>query len=181
MPESKRPIGAYYTVRYHRPEVAELDIDIARHGHEGQVGTWLKQARPGDPVALWGPRMAYDPPMATTRLLLIGDETALPAVGAILEAGPVGERVDVIVELDLATVLALPRFNGLSVTRLDRTATGKSNLPAAVRAHRIATDTYAWGAGEFELMRQMKHYLRTCVSLPAEQVALVGYWRRETG
>lgn len=181
MPESERPIGAYYTVRHHRPDVAELDIDIVKHGHEGQVGSWLKQARPGDPVALWGPRMAYAPPSMTGHQLLVGDETALPAIGAILEAGPAGERVDVIVELDRATVLVLPHFEGLRITRLNRSIEGRSALPAAVRAHPIEADTYVWGAGESALMQELKHHLRTCIDMPAELVSMVGYWRREAG
>ena len=45
-------------LRHHRPQEAEIDIDIVRQGHEGQVGKWLRQAEPGDLVALLGPRMA---------------------------------------------------------------------------------------------------------------------------
>ncbi len=181
MPESERPIGAYYTVRHHRPDLAEIDIDIVQHGHEGQVGTWLKQASPGDPVALRGPRMAFDPPLETKRLLLIGDETALPAIGAILETRSTAERVDVIIELDRATVLALPHFERLRIRRLDRATEGRSKLPAAVRAHLTDRDTYAWGAGESELMQELRRYLRTCIGMPANQVSMVGYWRREAG
>ena len=52
MPERERPIGAYYTVRHYRANEAEIDVDIVRHGHDGQVGTWLRQVGPGNPVAL---------------------------------------------------------------------------------------------------------------------------------
>ena len=45
-------------LRHHRPQEAEIDIDIVRHGHEGQVGKLLRQVEPGDLVALLGPRMA---------------------------------------------------------------------------------------------------------------------------
>ena len=45
-------------LRHHRPQEAEIDIDIVRHGHEGQAGKLLRQAEPGDLVALLGPRMA---------------------------------------------------------------------------------------------------------------------------
>ena len=55
-----------------------------------------QRARPGDPVALWGPRTAYAPPAGTDWYLLVADETGLPAVAAILESlpeGTVGPRV----------------------------------------------------------------------------------------
>ncbi|MCY3569385.1 MAG: siderophore-interacting protein [Chloroflexi bacterium] len=178
MPESEQPIGAYYTVRHHRPDVTELDIDIVKHGHEGQVGTWLKQAGPGDPVALWGPRMAYAPPPSTQRQLLIGDETALPAIASILDAGPIGARVDAIVELDPDTVLDLPELRGLTINRLDGPEAHQSKLPAALRGWTLNEADYVWGAGEFDLMRELKSYLRDCLGMPAEQVSMVGYWRR---
>ena len=183
MPESERPIGAYYTVRHHRPDVAEIDIDIVRHGHEGQVGTWLRRARPGDPVALWGPRMAYAPLAQTEQLLLIGDETALPAIAAILEAleaGPGPELVRIIVELDRATVLPLNLRAGSTLTRLDKPSNGSSKLPAEIRSHQYLAHTYAWGAGEVDLMSQLRAYLRDCVGLRSEQVSMVGYWRRDS-
>ncbi len=178
MPESERPIGAYYTVRHHRPDVTELDIDIVRHGHEGQVGTWLKQAGPGDPVALWGPRMAYAPPPGTNRLVLIGDETALPAIASILDNGPIGARVDAIVELDPDTVLDLPELGGLTITRLDQPEANQSRLPAALREWTLTEHDYVWGAGEVDLMSELRSYLRECLGMPANQVSMVGYWRR---
>ena len=73
------------------------------------MGRWLKHAKPGDPVALWGPRMAYSPPPATQRQLLLGDETALPAIASILDAGPIATYVEAIVELDPKTILNLPK------------------------------------------------------------------------
>ena len=182
MPESERPLGAYYTVRHHRPDAAELDIDIVRHaheGHEGKVGRWLKHAKPGDPVALWGPRMAYSPPPATQRQLLLGDETALPAIASILDAGPIATYVEAIVELDPKTILNLPKVSALKVTRLDRPTANKSRLLAALRQRPLKQADYVWGAGEFELMRELRSYFRDSRKMPANQIAIVGYWRRD--
>ena len=178
MPVSERPIGAYYTVRHHRPDVAEVDIDIVRHGHEGQVGTWLKQAQPGAPVALWGPRMAYNPPPSTQRQLLVGDETALPAIASILDAGSIAASVNVLVELEPETVLDLPKLGGLSITRLDHPMDHESGLPDALREWAPEAEDYVWGAGEIELMSELRSYLRDCLTMPVDQVSMVGYWRR---
>lgn len=179
MPESERPIGAYYTVRHHRPDMAEVDIDIVRHGHEGQVGTWLKQARPGDSLALWGPRMAYRPPLSTQRQLLVGDETALPAIASILESGPIGASVEAIVEVNPDTVLDLPELSELTITRLDRPKASVSRLPAALKEWSLKEDDYVWGAGESDVVSEPRRYLRGCLGMPVNQVSIIGYWRRD--
>ena len=180
MPEAERPIGAYYTVRHYRPAEAEVDIEIVRHGHGGRVGAWLERAEPGDRVGLWGPRMVYDPPPGCGRLLLCGDETALPAIGAILESGPQAESVTVVVELDPHTVPPFEAGAELEVIRLDRAAGGSWQLPDAMRTQTLDADTYVWGAGEMKLMHALRRELREEAGLRAEQVALVGYWRHGT-
>ena len=180
MPEAERPNGAYYTVRHHRPDQSEIEIDIVKHGHAGQVGTWLRHARPGDPVALWGPRMAYDPPPATRQLLLFGDETALPAIASILASAPSAEFIQVIAELDRETVFNPGQRAGLTLTRLDRPANGSSDLPEVARQCRFLPDTYVWAAGEAEVMSELRTYLREGVSLRSEQASVVGYWRRSS-
>ena len=67
MAPDERPIGAYYTVRRWRPDVAELDMLFVLHGDEDTGRPDRRRrgppgARPGDPVALWGPRAAFEPP-----------------------------------------------------------------------------------------------------------------------
>lgn len=101
LPSSIRPIMRTYTVRAFRPTAAEVDIDIVLHGEgeadAGAVSAWAATAQPGDRVALlapdrpgagrmWGCEWAPQP--SASRLLLAGDETAVPAIGAIIESLP---------------------------------------------------------------------------------------------
>lgn len=101
MPNDIRPSMRTYTVRAHRPELGELDIDFVLHGiaggHSGPASTWAATARPGDRVGLVGPdrpgagRMwgcEWSPPASARSVLLAGDETAVPAMAAILESLP---------------------------------------------------------------------------------------------
>ncbi len=179
MPEAERPVGAYYTVREHRPDVAEIDIDVMLHEPAGVASSWAAEAKPGMPAALWGPRTAYHPPPEVRRQLLIGDETGLPAIAAILEAG--GPPARVIVELDERTALELPRVDDLKTTRIDRPAGepgGDPQLLEAVRALSDLSDAYVWGGGEFDSMGAIRRHLREERRLSATQVSLVGYWRR---
>ncbi len=112
MPPERRPTMRTYTVRTHRPEVAELDIDFVLHGaaggHGGPASAWAAKVRPGDTAALVGPdrpgsgRMwgcAWSPPETARRLIIAGDETAVPAVASIIEALPPQARGVVCVEV----------------------------------------------------------------------------------
>jgi NADPH-dependent ferric siderophore reductase len=99
MPEEQRPVIRTYTVRAVRPERAELDVDVVLHGvddgHAGPAASWAAAAVPGDRIVLLGPDrpgsgrpwgVEWAPPPAARTLLLAGDETAVPAVCAILES-----------------------------------------------------------------------------------------------
>src|SRR5690606_24134752 len=102
MPVEDQPVGAYYTLRRWRPEVAELDVRAVVHPAGEPVGpasAWVARAQPGDRVALWGPRTAYDPPAGTDHLVLVADDTGLPAVAGILAAMPEGTTATVLAEV----------------------------------------------------------------------------------
>jgi NADPH-dependent ferric siderophore reductase len=51
-----RPVGAFYTVRAWRPDGHQIDILCVLHGDAGPASARAARAKPGDPVALWGPR-----------------------------------------------------------------------------------------------------------------------------
>lgn len=101
LPERIRPVLRTYTVRAHRPERAELDVDFVLHGLDagtsGPASNWAATTVPGDRIGLLGPDRPgggrlwgceWAPPDSTSDLVLAGDETAVPAVAAILESLP---------------------------------------------------------------------------------------------
>jgi NADPH-dependent ferric siderophore reductase len=112
MADEVRPFLRTYTVRAARPDRAELDVDVVLHGvgdgHAGPAATWAAAAVPGDRLVLLGPdrpgrgRMwgvEWAPPATAHTLLLAADETAVPAVGAILEGLAPGRRVVALLEV----------------------------------------------------------------------------------
>jgi NADPH-dependent ferric siderophore reductase len=184
MPEEERPVGAYYTLRAWRPAEHELDILMVLHGDAGPASAWAMRAKPGDPVALWGPRTAYHPPADTDWWLLVADETGLPGVATILEQLPEGAVARVFAEVDNeAERQELPEGPGFEVTWLYREGAepgSTSLLPDAVRALEWPGGTpYAWGGAESRTITKVRKYVRQEVGLSRDAVSLVGYWRRE--
>jgi iron complex transport system ATP-binding protein len=105
-----------YTVRQARlaRPAPEIDIDFVLHGDGGPASTWATVARPGDRVTVLGPcagsegygGIEWQPPVATperpVRVLLAGDETAVPAISSVLETLPVGYHGHAVLEVPQA-------------------------------------------------------------------------------
>ncbi|MBY5161595.1 siderophore-interacting protein [Salsipaludibacter albus] len=128
MPDRRRNPLRTYTVRRVRPGM--VDVDVVAHGDSGPAGRWIEAARPGSPLVLVGPNAAHPgphggaefrPPPQHDALLLAGDETAVPAIAAILEGVPDDTRgvalLEVPVTADRLDLVAPP---GVTVTWLPR-------------------------------------------------------------
>ncbi|MGE0972111.1 siderophore-interacting protein [Klebsiella sp. WOUb02] len=74
--------GRAYTISHLNKQAQTLSLDIVRHS-DGAAMRWIKSARPGDIIRLAGPREGLAA-RGITSLLLFGDETAIPAICAIL-------------------------------------------------------------------------------------------------
>ncbi|MCY1356545.1 Vibriobactin utilization protein ViuB [compost metagenome] len=90
----RRPPMRTYTIRALRREALEVDVDFVLHGETGPASTWATHARPGDRLQMVAPDGEFPgtpggyewrPPAGIRHVLLIGDETALPAIAGILE------------------------------------------------------------------------------------------------
>lgn len=202
-PIEEQPVGAYYTLRAWRPEAQELDILCVLHDHDGgddhagpsgdgpaahpnhgAASRWAAVAAPGDPVALWGPRTAYEPPADTTHWVLVADETGLPAVAVILEQLPHGATAQVVAEVDVPEEQQdLPQRDGVEITwthRAGAPAGRTTNLVDAVRALPPFPDrTYVWGGGESKAMTAVRRHVRDERGLAREEASLVAYWRHQ--
>ncbi|MEO7428338.1 MAG: siderophore-interacting protein, partial [Acidimicrobiales bacterium] len=82
--DGTRPTIRTYTPRRHDPTHHELDIDIVLHEH-GAVPAWATAARAADPAGLSGPGRGYTIDPSATSFLLLGDESAIPAISQLLE------------------------------------------------------------------------------------------------
>jgi NADPH-dependent ferric siderophore reductase len=129
LPDERRNPIRTYTIRCARPELGELDVDFVAHGDSGPASRWIAAARVGDPIRLVAPDATsraesggweWNPGAART-LLIAGDETAVPAMGAILEQLPEDARGAVFLEVpDASDALDLAAPEGVEVRWLAR-------------------------------------------------------------
>ena len=176
-----RPAGAYYTIRRSRPD--ELDLWFVLHGDDGPLSAWAARAAPGDKLALWGPRIAFVPPSDTRKLLLVGDETALPAIAAIIEQAATSLPVSAVIEVaDKSREVDLPSRRALDVTWVHRGAaapgSGRSLYDAVEQAELNGDGLYVFGAAESRRIGEVRRMLKRDRGLTLEQMHLTGYWRR---
>ncbi|MCF6746293.1 siderophore-interacting protein [Blastococcus sp. KM273128] len=137
--ERRMPIRTY-TVRALRSEQREIDVDFVLHGATGPASAWAEQAGPGDEVVLVAPNARFPgetggyewhPPADASCLLIAGDETAVPAICAIVEGLPAGRRAKVLLEVPTAgDALNVAAPAGVEITWLPRwPADGSSAAP----------------------------------------------------
>ena len=124
--DGRRPLLRTLTPRNVDAAALELDVDIVLHGG-GAAETWATTARPGDPVAVSGPGRGYELDPDAPALLLAGDETALPAIGQLLEHVPAGLPVQVHVEVARPDA----RLDDLVPAARDRGAPALPGLPGS--------------------------------------------------
>ncbi|WP_436771520.1 siderophore-interacting protein [Yinghuangia sp. YIM S09857] len=179
MPRADWPVTRTYTVRHIDAEARELSIDFVYHGEEGLAGPWAANAKPGDRLLLLGPGGAYAPGTDADWHLFVGDESALPAIGASLARVPEGVPVRALIEVaspeeeqDLATP------GDARITWLHR-SDGAAPLPAALRALDFpAGRVQAFVHGEADTVKEMRRHLLDERGVAREDLSVSGYWRR---
>ncbi|MFT4136529.1 SIP domain-containing protein [Microbacterium sp.] len=180
------PAGAFtdtrtYTVRRWDEAAGEIDVDVVKHG-AGPATTWAYRCAPGDPIHIAGPKMAFGIPDVEW-MLVAGDETALPAIGRLLEELPAGRLVDVIVEVGAAEhVQELTTRADATITWLSRDGRPAGTTTLLFDALRAtpwrSDDVFAWVAGETLTLTPIRRWLRGDKQLAKERVEVCGYWRR---
>lgn len=221
MDPAERGVMRTYTVRDIRRDadgkVAELDIDFVLHleGGSGPAAEWAADAMVGDPMTLVGPCANWKQdilgiefaPGTADRLLLAGDETAIPAIAAILESLPAHVAGHAVLEvptssdfLDIATPaqveLRWHARNGRTHGELMEADVRNIIAPTACDLGEEPTEVdvdaeilwetpeaaptaglYAWIAGEASAIRSLRRYLVKDVGMDRGAVAFMGYWR----
>jgi NADPH-dependent ferric siderophore reductase len=174
-PDSRRT----YTVRDFDPAAGELTIDFVYHGDHGLAGPWAANAKPGDELTFSGPGGAYAPAPAADWHLLVGDESALPAISNALEALPAGVPARVFILVDgPAEEQKIDTDADARITWLHRES-GSGDLAAAVRGLEFLPGTvHAFVHGEAGFVAELRRHLRDERGIGKDLLSISGYWRR---
>jgi NADPH-dependent ferric siderophore reductase len=192
LPVAQQPVVRTYTVRRVDAQRGEIAIDFVVHGEHGVAGPWAAAAQPGQPAYLMGPSGAYAPDSAADWHLLAGDEAALPAIGAALEALPDNAIGKAFIEVggpdDEIPLTAPP---GVEVNWIyrggradlvpDEQAGDNAPLIAAVKeADWLPGQVQVFIHGEAQaVMHNLRRYIRKDRGVDAKWASSIsGYWRR---
>lgn len=177
-PREQWPVTRTYTVRSWDPHLREIALDFVVHGDEGLAGPWATRVQPGEVVRLLGPGGAYAPDPSADWHLLAGDESALPAIAASLEAMPDGARVHAFIEVpDIAEEQNIA--SDVAVVWLHRGVrpVGEALLEAVRALEFPEGRVHAFVHGEAGSVKELRRLLRVERQVPRDSLSISGYWR----
>jgi NADPH-dependent ferric siderophore reductase len=170
LPDGRRPLIRTFTPRHLRSDPLELDIEVVLHGDAGASG-WAAAAGTEDEAAVSGPGRGYEIDPGSDPLVLIGDETAIPAISQLIEWAtvPVVAHVEVArpdARLDLPVAWHdLPPGDRPGATLLE-----------ALGAIEITEHTRVWAAGEAAAMQRIRKHLGER-GIDRARTTVRGYWK----
>lgn len=157
----------------------ELTLDIVRH-RGGAVSDWVETAVPGEPCAVSGPGRGEVLDPEADRYVLLGDETAIPAIEQLLGVIADDTEVEVHVEIvDTHAQLDLPTHPSATVTWHVAAAGNPpgSTLRRAVEEIAIDEATRVWAAGEAAAVQSIRKHLFDERGTPRSHTTIRGYWK----
>jgi len=171
-----------YTPRRHDAKANTLEIDFALHD-AGPATQWAENAKPGDVLGVGGPRGSFIVPTEFDWHLLVGDDTALPAISRRLAELPAGARAVVLAEVD-SEADEIPFETEAELTlqwvhRRGAEAGVSTVLVDALKAAKLpAGDFHAWVGCESGIAKALRAHLVGERGANPKWTRASGYWRR---
>ncbi|BBG00081.1 NADPH-dependent ferric siderophore reductase [Pseudonocardia autotrophica] len=186
---ASRPRVRMYSVRRFRPEISAFDIEVVVHEEVADRpaapgASWALGARPGDAVGFLDEGYTYGPTPGATWQLLVGDESAAPAILAILEQStgelPAEVFLEVPTDEDIRPEVAAPAGTTIHwLPRNDPSATPGTLALATVRNAELRPGPfYTWTAGESALSTGLRRHLVNERNVRRSDIAFLGYWKQ---
>lgn len=178
--DGRRPALRTFTPLRHDVDRGRLDLEIVRHDG-GAVSGWAETVGQGSTAAFSGPGAGYDFPQDAARLLVVGDETAMPAIRQLIEMAPDGIALDVHVET--VTPEARPDLEARDVDDVTWYDTPSGALPGgALVAYvealtSLPATTHVWAAGEASSVQRIRNHLFKTLGIERSRGTVRGYWK----
>lgn len=181
--EEVKDLFRTYTVRSFDASRGRLVVDFARHG-QGLAEEWSTRVQLGDLLYIAGPKSCAALPTHTPWLLMVGDETALPAIARCVETLPAGYRAVVIIEVATRANVQRLDFEAQVEIHWQVRDEGRDVIAKVAElygdrpewATKRATMPYVWAAGEAGRLKVLRRWVRA-LGIPRENVEITGYWR----
>lgn len=179
--EGERPLARDFTPRRYDRKAGEIDIEFALH-EAGPAAVWAAQAAVGQQLGMGGPRGSFVVPTGFDWHLLVGDETALPAIARRLEELPSTARVFVIAEVAVPAA-RIDLFSAAHLKtewryRSEAAQPGAALLEALHDWQAPPGEGYVWAAGEAEMIRAARRYLCDERGIEKHRIRAAIYWKR---
>lgn len=172
--EGAAPVMRDYTPRHWSNSRRELTIEFALHG-DGPAASWAAAAAPGQRVVIGGPRGSFIIPVDYEWHLLVGDETALPAVARRLEELPPHAKVTALLQVNAADRRDFER----SEDRHVHWASDEDELLAAVRSWTLPPgEGYVWCAAEARVAASVRRILIDEKGHDRHGIRAAAYWKQ---
>lgn len=179
VPGAEGPERRHYTIRSLDAAARRLAIDFVLHG-EGPAARHARTARPGERLTALGPRGRHVLREGADWRLFVGDESAQPAIFAMLEALPPGARADAFIEIqDEAERQPLQTLGAVNLVWLVRDApAGRSQVlaGAAEGFDPPPGEGHIYTLGETSVIRRIRQGL-VARGAPKANIFAEGYWR----
>lgn len=182
LPSEQRPVTRTYTVRSFDRKRNIMAVDFVVHGDHGLAGPWAAQAITGDCIGFRGPGGKFIPDPTADAYLLAGDEAALPAIAATLEALADDAVAEVFVEVESEEHrIDLPTTSGTTIHWLHRNGHSHGvSLADAVRKAALPEGfLQVFVHGNAHMVKDVRRYLFVEQGLEKSGVSISGYWRTD--
>ncbi|HEV7863944.1 MAG TPA: siderophore-interacting protein [Acidimicrobiia bacterium] len=179
LPDGQRPAIRTFTPLRLDTDALTLDLEIVVHDG-GASSAWAQAAQPGHEAAISGPGRGYPVDAEASGFLLAGDESAIPAVGQLLDVLPGDKHVQVIIEVAHPDArLELPAHNAATVEwhNLPAGAPPGETLATAVTGADLPPGTRVWAAGEAAAVQRIRRHLFDDRQIPRSETWVRGYWK----
>lgn len=190
IPDGERPVMRNYSVRAHRPATAEtgaeIDVDFVLHGSAadgtaGPASRWAETCAPGEHVLIIDEGLTFNPQRGTDRVVLVGDETALPAIASICASLPAHATGTALIEVPTEEdALEFPHPAGVDIVLLVRPHEFPPGSYALARLRDLTLPEapfHAYAAGEQSLASGARKHLVGERGIDKNAVSFCGYWK----
>ena len=176
------PTRRRYTVRSWDEQSRRLTLDFVVHGDTGIAGPWAASVDVGEVLVFEGPGGGYAPDPTADWHLLVGDESAVPAIAAAMLAVPPGSPGVVRIVCDDADhEVPLQTPGNLDLLWLHRRGARDPESLLASSLEELqwpAGRASAFVHGEAEEIRAIRRHLLVDRGLSRSDMSCSPYWRR---